>query len=135
LARFILVLRKNALLPFPLANMLASEMRLPERGSLMRTISVKPLREFWKKHANAEEPLKSWYRIAERAQWRSLQDVRAAYGSADRFGQCYVFNICHNEYRLIVKMSRDCTVLLVCVVLTHRDYDFDTWKKKCRCKT
>jgi mRNA interferase HigB len=99
----------------------------------MRTISQKRLKEFWTKHRRAEEPLRAWYKVAIKEDWRNLADVRSVYNKADQVGSCLVFNIEGNSYRLIVRILYDWTLLLVCTVLTHREYDRESWKTTCRC--
>jgi HTH-type transcriptional regulator / antitoxin HigA len=49
--------------------------------------------------------LDAWYRIAKSATWRSIEDVRATYPSADPVERYTVFNIKGNKYRLIVKIE------------------------------
>jgi mRNA interferase HigB len=100
----------------------------------VRAISQKRLKEFWTKHAAAEEKLRAWYRVVKKARWHSFAEVRQVYGDVDRVGECYVFNIYANtRYRLIAKISHDWTVLLICVVLDHKEYDRDAWKRTCFC--
>ena len=48
----------------------------------MRVISRKTLREFWARHAEAEQPLLAWFREAEGAEWQGPADVKARYSSA-----------------------------------------------------
>ena len=43
--------------------------------------------------------------MAESATWRSINDVRKTYASADSVGKFTVFNIKGNKYRLIVKIE------------------------------
>ena len=95
-------------------------------------ISWKPLREFWKVHEDAEVPLATWFAITEEATWKSFADVRATFGrTVDRVGECYVFNIRGNHYRLIAKISKKWKKVWVRRVLTHREYDRGEWKKEC----
>ena len=69
----------------------------------MHIVSVKGVREFWETHPNAEQPLRAWYAIARRAQWRTPSDIKRAYPSASLAGgNRVVFNIKGNTYRLIV---------------------------------
>ena len=49
----------------------------------MRVISLKPLRDFWERHPPAENPLRAWYRIATKAHWGNLNELRQVYPSAD----------------------------------------------------
>ena len=100
----------------------------------MRVISKRRLREFWQTHADAEQHLLSWWRVAKKAKWKSFDDVRRVYGRAvDRVGACYVFNIRSNHYRLIAVIPDNWAVVLTCIVLTHAEYNTNTWKDTCRC--
>ncbi len=99
----------------------------------MRTISQKPLKAFWIKHADAEGELRAWYRAAKKAKWQRFEDVRLTYKNADRVGDCLIFNIKRNDYRLIVKVRFEWSLIFVCQVLTHKEYDRDTWKTTCSC--
>lgn len=82
----------------------------------MRIISLRKLREFWSRHADAESALRSWYAIAADAEWANPNDVRNTLRSADPVGEEFVvFDICRNDYRR--------SIIYVWDVLTHRDYD------------
>lgn len=89
----------------------------------MRVISIKKLREFWEKHADAENELRAWFKEAERADWCSFMDIRRRYKDADAVGQYVVFNICRNRYRLTVKVSYRTKFVLIIYVDTHAAYD------------
>lgn len=90
----------------------------------MHIVSLKALRLFWEIHPDAEQPLRAWYAIARRAQWRTPGDVRAAYGSAGFVGNNrIVFNIKGNDYRLIVLTEYSKGRLFIRFVGTHADYD------------
>jgi mRNA interferase HigB len=100
----------------------------------VRVISLKPLREFWRRHPDAEEPLRLWYRTVVGAEWRSLQDVRRTYAHADGVrtpggGALTVFNICGNKYRLVARVRYDYRLVNVRAVLTHEQYDEGKWKE------
>jgi mRNA interferase HigB len=100
---------------------------------MKRVISVKRLREFWQRHPDAEMPLRTWYRIALKAGWRNLQDVRINYPHADGItvssGRTVtVFNNGGNKYRLIVDILYAAQVIYVCRALTHAEYSKGRWK-------
>lgn len=97
----------------------------------MHVISKKKLREFWELHPDAYKPLDNWYRVAAKAAWRSIAEVRVAFPHADAVYHCTVFNIGGNKYRLIVEIKYDKQVIYVKHVLTHKDYDQGAWKKGC----
>jgi mRNA interferase HigB len=63
----------------------------------MHVISLKPLRDFWASHPDAEKPLLAWHREAEHALWETFADVREAYPHADKVGRFVIFNIGGNK--------------------------------------
>lgn len=89
----------------------------------MHIIARPVLREFSEKQSDARSWLDAWWKYVSHARWENAGDVKADYHSVDRVGQCYVFNVCRNRYRLIVKIifayqSNDGTVFIK-HVLTH----------------
>jgi mRNA interferase HigB len=90
----------------------------------MRIIARKTLRDFWEKHADAEQAIKSWYKEAAESQWNEHGDIKARYPSADILpGNRIVFNIKGNSYRLIVKIHYNTAIVFVRFMGTHADYD------------
>jgi mRNA interferase HigB len=99
----------------------------------MRVIKPSRLREYVEAHARAGKSLENWYRIARRAVWHSLLDVRQSFGSADevkvKSGKTVaIFNIGGNNYRLICAIHYDRQKVFVLRFLTHAEYDKDDWK-------
>lgn len=90
----------------------------------MRVVAKKVLREFWKKHADAEDQLKTWYKEASRANWSSPNDIKAEYARASilKSGRV-VFDICGNAYRLVVDINYERGWVFIRFVGTHNDYD------------
>lgn len=66
----------------------------------MRDVAKKALREFWEKHAETEDQLKTWYGEASKAIWNSPSEIKKEYARASilKNGRV-VFNICGNKYR------------------------------------
>jgi len=89
------------------------------------------IKKFAKKHANARPSLNSWRKVTLTAQWRSFDDVRKTFGSADIYGDCMIFNIGGNNYRLIAIIRYDLEQVEIETILTHGEYDRDKWKKNC----
>ncbi len=92
----------------------------------MRIISRKALRLFWERteYADAEQPLKAWFREASNADWASPAAVKAAFGNASIVANNrVVFNIGGNKYRLVVRVNYAYRVLYVRFVGTHAQYD------------
>lgn len=90
----------------------------------MRVFAKPILREFWTKHADCEEQLKTWYREAERASWKNINALKKEYPSASILkDNRIVFNIKGNNYRLIVKFNYDYQVCYIRFIGTHAEYD------------
>lgn len=100
----------------------------------MRVISLKPLRAFWQHHADAEKPLRDWFKTATNAQWRNLKELQRTYPHADGVRTANgdvltVFNIAGNKFRLVARIRYDFLLINVRHVLTHAEYDRGKWKQ------
>jgi mRNA interferase HigB len=90
----------------------------------MRVIARRVLREFWKKHPAAEQPLKAWFAEAHAARWVNTQAIKSQYQHASFVGDNrVVFNIGGNKFRLVVHLNFSIGVVLIKFVGTHADYD------------
>jgi mRNA interferase HigB len=90
----------------------------------MRVIAKKVIREFWIKHADSMDQLKTWYKEASRANWNNPGDIKSEYAKASilKNGRI-VFNICGNKYRLIVDINYKRKWVFVLFIGTHKEYD------------
>ncbi len=95
----------------------------------MHVISRKKLLEAAAKHGDLGEPLDVWYRIAKKAEWRNLMDVRQVFPTADAVDKFTVFNIKGNAYRLITEINYQTGRIFLRHVLTHTEYSRGGWKK------
>ncbi len=90
----------------------------------MRVIARKTLKDFWRAHADAEQPLKAWFAEASATKWKSFQDIKKSYRSADVLpGNRVVFDIKGNRYRLIVKIHYNTGIVFIRFIGTHAEYD------------
>jgi mRNA interferase HigB len=90
----------------------------------MRIIALRPLRDFWRRHPDAEIPLRSWYAAASRAAWSSPAEVKAAYRNASFIANNrIVFNIKGNDYRLVAAVHYNRGMMFIRFVGTHVEYD------------
>ena len=90
----------------------------------MNVVARRTLMLFWAIHPDAQAPLVAWFASARAAQWRTPQDIRDQFGSADFVGDNRViFNIGGNKYRLIVRVSYEFRQVLIKFVGTHAEYD------------
>jgi len=81
------------------------------------------------RHPQAEDDLLLWHKIARGADWRSLADVRLNFPSADRIGMVAVFDILHNELRLVTVAAWRSKRIYIKALLTRRQYDRKEWMK------
>jgi len=89
-----------------------------------RIIAKSTLREFWEKHREAEQYLKTWYDTAKSSKWNSPNDIKKAYVSASILkNNRVVFNIKGNTYRLIVKFNYEKQWAFIRFIGTHSEYD------------
>jgi mRNA interferase HigB len=95
----------------------------------LHVISRKKLKEAATRHSDLEAPLDVWFRIAKRASWRTLADVRKTFSSADVVEKWTVFNIKGNKYRLIAEINYRFQRIYIRHVLTHSEYDQKRWKR------
>lgn len=96
----------------------------------MHIISRKKLLEAAKKHGDLGESLNVWYRVAKKAEWKNLMDVRRVlFPTADAVAEFTVFNIKGNAYRLITEINYRTRRIFLRHVLTHAEYSKGEWKK------
>ncbi|MFT4855848.1 MAG: mRNA interferase HigB [Algoriphagus sp.] len=91
---------------------------------MKRIIAKSTLREFWEKHADSEQYLKTWYDTAKNANWISPNEVKHSYINASILKNSrIVFNIKGNSYRLIVKFNFEKQWAFIRFIGTHAEYD------------
>lgn len=96
----------------------------------MRIISRRTLREFVKSLAgHKEQPavkaaLDAWFDEVSKANWTSAGDVKRLYASASIVSaERIVFNIKGNDYRLVVAVDLEKTIVWIKWIGTHEAYD------------
>jgi mRNA interferase HigB len=98
----------------------------------MRVISRSRLRAFWTTAGGrlAEGPPQAWYvHVSRRStDWATWADVKASFASASAVGNCVVFNIGGNKFRLVVRIIDPSRRIYVLRVMTHAEYDQSNWK-------
>ena len=95
----------------------------------MHIISRKKLLEAGQRHPELNAPLDVWYRIAKKAAWKNLMEVRKQLPTADVVQEFTVFNIKGNAYRLITEINYKTGRIFLRNVLTHAEYSKGAWKK------
>lgn len=100
---------------------------MSERAQL-HVVSRKKLLEAAERHGDAGTALDVWYRIAKKAEWKNLMDMRQVFPTADAVAKFTVFNIKGNAYRLISEINYQSGTIFLRHVLTHAEYSKGAWK-------
>ncbi|MBM3273175.1 type II toxin-antitoxin system HigB family toxin [Candidatus Kaiserbacteria bacterium] len=87
----------------------------------MHVISLKMLRDFWRKHPEAEQPLRNWHTVAEHSRFTDLADLKRSFGTADYVPPYTVFDVGGNNFRVVVIVRYRGGKMFVRWVMTHRE--------------
>jgi len=97
----------------------------------MIIITEERLIEYTKQHPDAASSLLRWGALVRAAKWRNLADTRRTFSHADPVGQCTIFNIKGNDYRLITRIDYGLQTVTLKQFVTHSEYNRGGWKKDC----
>ncbi|HTR85645.1 MAG TPA: type II toxin-antitoxin system HigB family toxin [Reyranella sp.] len=91
----------------------------------MQVIALRTLRLFWRRHPQAEGPIRAWYALATRSDWKGPADVKRQFGTTVDFvgDNRIVFDLGGNKYRLVVHVAYAYRRVLVKFIGTHAQYD------------
>jgi mRNA interferase HigB len=90
----------------------------------MRVIKKGTLKEYWEKHRETKNDLTSWFFIAKKSKWEKPGDVKLQFAKASILNSTrVVFNICGNNYRLVVKINYAAKIIFIRFIGTHEEYD------------
>ena len=101
----------------------------------MRIVAEKRVRQYMKSHPDARAALEEWIFTVRRTSWKSLNDARQTYPTADGVTvasgrTATVFNIRGNNYRLVTAVHFNTQTLFVLRFLTHAEYDKMNWREQ-----
>ena len=97
---------------------------------IMHVIAKPALISFWTLYPDAERPLQVWYQTMERENFSDFNHLRKTFASADYVDGLTVFNMGGNKYRLIASIHYNRRKVYIRNVLTHAEYDRETWKRR-----
>lgn len=94
----------------------------------MTIAGIQLIEKFIRKHANSKASLSAWLEEAKEAEWKTPQDIKERYRSADFLSDNRViFDIGGNNYRLMVLVRYYNGILLIKKIGTHAEYS--KWKQ------
>ncbi|HNR43260.1 MAG TPA: type II toxin-antitoxin system HigB family toxin [Bacteroidales bacterium] len=91
---------------------------------MKRIIARKTLRDFWERHPDSEQYLKTWYETTISSVWSTPNELTDTYATARVLkGNRVVFCIKGNSYRLVVKFNYERQWAFIRFIGTHAEYD------------
>jgi mRNA interferase HigB len=99
----------------------------------MRIIKNSRIGEYGKKYSRASSSLKNWSTVTRGAVWKSFEDVKKTFRSADQVTvpngrQVVVFNIGGGAFRLITAVHYNHGIVYIRIFMTHAEYSKEDWK-------
>jgi mRNA interferase HigB len=76
--------------------------------------------------------LEVWYRLMKRGKYGNFAELKAAFGSVDKVGAVFVFNVGGNKLRIVAAVHFNRAKVFVRYVLTHEEYGRGDWKETIR---
>lgn len=102
----------------------------------MQVIARRTLVEFWRRHPQAEGPLRDWHAFVSTVVWSGPTEVKRDFGTTVDFlaDNGIVCDLGGNKFRLVARVSYRFRRVLVKVIGTHAEYDrinaeTVTWRK------
>lgn len=90
----------------------------------MRVSAKQALQDFWEKHDDCKEQLKSWYKETEKSECNNINELKLDYPKARILeANRIVYSIKDNNYRLIIKYNFDYQICWIRFIGTHAQYD------------
>jgi mRNA interferase HigB len=103
----------------------------------VRVISRSRLQQFWEARKGdaevARRTLSAWHKLAKNARWANFGALKQTFGSADQVGDCVVFDVGNNRFRVIGRVRYTTGRLYVLRVMDHEEYDKKPWADECGC--
>jgi mRNA interferase HigB len=91
---------------------------------IIASLSEREKRERPHQGQTLDRRIAAWKREVEQARWQKPTDVKAVYGTADVVGNGrIVFDVCGNNYRLVVQFNYAAGIARIRFAGTHEEYD------------
>jgi mRNA interferase HigB len=79
---------------------------------------------FWERHPETKASLTHWQNVTKAADWKSVNDVQAAFSKAKALnGERVRFEVAGGDFRLIVAFDFRRAIAFVKFIGSHADYD------------
>lgn len=102
--------------------------------SRVHIITQTRIKDAAKRWPHCSSALWAWLRIMRGSRFADFAELKASFGSVDKVGNLYVFDVGGNKLRLIAAIHFNSGRVFVRHILTHREYDKNAWKSQERIK-
>lgn len=96
----------------------------------MHVITQKRITDAKASYPEAATALDHWYRAMRSSHFRDFAELRQHFGSVDKVGKLFVFDIGGNKLRLIAAIHFNSHKVFIRYILSHADYDRNHWKRQ-----
>ncbi len=96
----------------------------------MHVITHTRITEAQRRFPECGAALDAWYRLMKRGRFRGFAELRRAFGSVDKVGPLYVFDVGGNKVRVIAAVHFNTGKVFIRHVLSHAEYDRERWKRQ-----
>ena len=96
----------------------------------MHIITQKRINDAKAIYPEVAAPLDHWYRAIKAGRFRDFAELRQSFGSVDKVGKLFVFDIGGNKLCLIAAIHFNSGKVFIRHILSHADYDRNYWKRQ-----
>jgi mRNA interferase HigB len=90
----------------------------------VKVVGRQRVEDFCADQPEAAGRMSAWVLEAEKAEWKTPNDIKVRYASASFLAENrVVFNIGGNRFRIVTKVTYSLQIVLIERVGTHEDYD------------
>ncbi len=95
----------------------------------MHIISPLAIRLAANNYPHSANALAAWLKLLEENNFKNFTELKQIFGSVDRVGKFYVFDIGGNKLRIITAIHFNRGKVYIRAILNHKQYDQQHWKK------
>ncbi len=94
----------------------------------MHVISSSAIRLAANNYPNSANALAGWLKLFKNNKFKDFTELKQIFGSVDKVGKFYVFNVGGNKLRIITAIHFNRGKVYVRGILNHKQYDQGYWK-------
>lgn len=99
----------------------------------LKNVHIITQKRIWdaKKSYPAEaSALDGWCRVAKHNEFKNFAELKRCFGSVDKVGSLYVFDVGGNKLRIIASIHFNRQKIYIRYILTHKEYDKGKWHQR-----